>query len=87
MINYKYKLIRNKIPCNQFLIIVPDLNKKSVNLIKIRVLEVSTVVINQNKRKENKIKAVVSKLENISVEDLAKILIEARKTKLLEIQE
>ncbi len=41
----------------------------------------------KDKRKENKIKAVVSKLENISVEDLAKILIEARKTKLLEIQE
>ena len=40
----------------------------------------------QDKRKENKIKAVVSKLENISVEDLAKILIEARKTKLIEIQ-
>ena len=32
----------------------------------------------KDKRKENKIKAVVSKLENISVEDLAKILIEAR---------
>ncbi len=39
----------------------------------------------KDKRKENKIKAVVSKLENISVEDLAKILIEARKTKLIEI--
>ena len=39
----------------------------------------------ENKRKENKIKSVVSKLENISVEDLAKILIEARKTKLIEI--
>ena len=39
----------------------------------------------KDKRKENKIKSVVSKLENISVEDLAKILIEARKTKLIEI--
>ena len=39
----------------------------------------------KDKRKEKKIKAVVSKLENISVEDLAKILIEARKTKLIEI--
>ena len=36
----------------------------------------------KDKRKENKIKSVVSKLENISVEDLAKLLIEARKTKL-----
>jgi hypothetical protein len=40
----------------------------------------------KDKRKENKIKAVVSKLENISVEDLAKILIEARKTSLLEFE-
>ena len=39
----------------------------------------------KDKRKENKMKAVVSKLENISVEDLAKVLIEARKTKLIEI--
>ena len=39
----------------------------------------------KDKRKENKIKSVVSKLENISVQDLAKILIEARKTKLIEI--
>ncbi len=39
----------------------------------------------KNKRKDNKIKSVVSKLENISVKDLAKILIEARKTKLIEI--
>jgi hypothetical protein len=29
---------------------------------------------------------VVSKLENMSMEELAKILIEARKTKLLEIK-
>ena len=40
----------------------------------------------KDKRKENKIKSVVSKLENISVEDLAKILIEARKTEPIEIQ-
>ena len=40
----------------------------------------------KDKRKENKIKAVVSKLENISVEDLAKILIEARKTSLLDFE-
>ena len=40
----------------------------------------------KDKRKENKMKAVVSKLENISVEDLAKILIEARKTSLLDFE-
>ena len=40
----------------------------------------------KDKRKENKIKAVVSKLENMSVEDLAKILIEARKTSLLDFE-
>jgi len=40
----------------------------------------------KDKRKENKIKAVVSKLENISVEDLAKILIESRKTSLLDFE-
>jgi hypothetical protein len=40
----------------------------------------------KDKRKENKIKAVVSKLENICVEDLAKILIEARKTSLLDFE-
>ena len=46
--------------------------------------------INQHmkeKRESNKIKSVVSKLESIDMEVLAKILIEARKTKLLEIQE
>ena len=41
----------------------------------------------KEKRDENKIKSVVSKLESIDMEVLAKILIEARKTKLLEIQE
>ena len=50
--------------------------KKSQKYLMIRVLY---------ERKENKIKSVVSKLENISVEDLAKILIEARKTKLIEV--
>ena len=40
----------------------------------------------KDKRKENKMKAVVSKLENISVEDLAKILIEARKTSLSDFE-
>ena len=40
----------------------------------------------KDKRKENKMKAVVSKLENISMEDLAKILIEARKTSLLDFE-
>ena len=41
----------------------------------------------KEKRNENKIKTVVSKLESMDIEVLAKILIEARKTKLLEIQE
>ena len=39
----------------------------------------------KEKRGQDKINSVVSKLENMSMEDLAKILIEARKTKLLEI--
>jgi len=42
---------------------------------------------NKEKREENKIKSVVSKLESIDMEVLAKILIDARKTKLLEIQD
>ena len=37
------------------------------------------------KRGQDKINSVVSKLENMSMEELAKILIEARKTKLLEV--
>ncbi len=41
----------------------------------------------KEKREGNKIKSVVSKLESMDIEVLAKILIEARKTKLLEIQE
>ena len=39
----------------------------------------------KEKRGQDKINSVVSKLESISTEELAKILIEARKTKLLEI--
>jgi len=41
----------------------------------------------KEKREGNKTKSVVSKSESIDMEALAKILIEARKTKLLEIQE
>ncbi len=41
----------------------------------------------KEKREPNEIKSVVSKLESVDIEVLAKILIEARKTKLLEIQE
>jgi hypothetical protein len=37
------------------------------------------------KRRQDKISSVVSKLENMSMEDLDKILKAARKTKLLEI--
>ena len=40
----------------------------------------------KEKRNENKIKIVVSKLEAMTVEDLAKILIEARKTSLLDFE-
>ena len=39
----------------------------------------------KEKRGQDKINSVVSKLENMNMEELAKILIEARKTKLLEI--
>ncbi len=39
----------------------------------------------KDKRNQNKIKSFVSKLENMSMEDLAKILIESRKTKLIEV--
>jgi hypothetical protein len=41
---------------------------------------------NKQKRQEKKLYNVVSKLETMSIEDLAKILIETRKTKLLEIE-
>lgn len=40
----------------------------------------------KEKRNENKLKTVVSKLESIDKEVLAKILIEARKTKLLDFE-
>jgi hypothetical protein len=39
----------------------------------------------KEKRGQDKINSVVSKLENMSMEELAQILIEVRKTKLLEI--
>jgi hypothetical protein len=39
----------------------------------------------KEKRGQDKINYVVSKLEKMSMEELANILIEARKTKLLEI--
>ncbi len=39
----------------------------------------------KEKRRQDKINSVVSKLENTSMEELAKILIQARKTKLLAI--
>ena len=39
----------------------------------------------KEKRGQDKINSVVSKLENMSMEELAKILIESRKTKLLEV--
>ncbi len=41
---------------------------------------------NKEKRQEKKFNSVVSKLEAIPIQDLAKILIETRKTKLLEIE-
>ena len=40
----------------------------------------------KEKREGNKIKSVVSKLESIDMEVLAKILIEARKTSLLDFE-
>ena len=40
----------------------------------------------KEKRAQDKINSVVSKLDNMNMEDLAKILIQARKTKLLEIE-
>ena len=40
----------------------------------------------KEKRNENKIKTVVFKLESMTVEDLAKILIQARKTSLLDFE-
>jgi hypothetical protein len=39
----------------------------------------------KEKRGQSKINSVVSKLENLRMEELDKILIEARKTKLLEV--
>ena len=65
-------------------------NKEKHNETVKKYYEVNKEKINQyikEKREGNKIKSVVSKLESIDIEVLAKILIEARKTKLLEIQE
>ncbi len=41
----------------------------------------------KEKRKEKKVQSVVSKLESIDVQTLAKILIEAGKTKLLDFED
>ena len=65
-------------------------NKEKHNETVKKYYEANKEKINQyikEKREGNKIKSVVSKLESIDIEVLAKILIEARKTKLLEIQE
>ena len=65
-------------------------NKEKHNETVKKYYEVNKEKIDQyikEKREGNKIKSVVSKLESIDIEVLAKILIEARKTKLLEIQE
>ena len=65
-------------------------NKEKHNETVKKYYEANKEKINQyikEKREGNKIKSVVSKLESMDMEVLAKILIEARKTKLLEIQE
>jgi hypothetical protein len=41
---------------------------------------------NREKRQQKRINNVMLKLENLSMQDLAKILIENRKTKLLEVE-
>jgi len=67
----------------------PENKEKHTETVK-KYYEANKEKINQHikeKRESNKIKSVVSKLESIDMEVLAKILIEARKTKLLEIQE
>ena len=56
--------------------------KNTMQPIKKRLINIS-----RRREKEIKIKSVVSKFESMDIEVLAKILIEARKTKLLEIQE
>jgi hypothetical protein len=68
----------------------PRTRKNTPRQLKKKYYEANKEKINQHikeKRESNKIKSVVSKLESIDMEVLAKILIEARKTKLLEIQE
>ena len=70
-------------------IIIKKNNEKHNETVK-KYYEANKEKINQyikEKREGNKIKSVVSKLESIDMEVLAKISIEARKTKLLEIQE
>ena len=67
----------------------PENKEKHTETVK-KYYEVNKEKINQHikeKRESNKIKSVVSKLESIDIEVLAKILIDARKTKLSEIQE
>ena len=67
----------------------PENKEKHTETVK-KYYEANKEKINQHikeKRESNKIKSVVSKLESLDMEVLAKILIEARKTKLLEIQE
>jgi hypothetical protein len=63
-------------------------NKKHLETVK-RYFEVNKEQINEHnkqKRQEKKLNNVVSKLEATPIQDLAKILIETRKTKLLEIE-
>jgi hypothetical protein len=65
-------------------------NKEKHNETVKKYFEANKEKINQyikEKREGNRIKSVVSKLESIDMEALAKTLIEARKIKLLEIQE
>ena len=67
----------------------PENKEKHTETVK-KYYEANKEKINQHikeKREGNKITSVVSKLESMDIEVLAKILIDARKTKLLEIQE
>ncbi len=62
-------------------------NKEHLDTVKKYYQANKETIYEHNKQKggQDKINSVVSKLENMSMEELAKILIEARKTKLLEI--
>ena len=65
-------------------------NKEKHNETVKKYVEANKEKIYQNlkeKRKEKKVQSVVSKLESIDVQTLAKILIEARKTKLLDFED